>query len=314
MSRVADILEELPASDNIQPGNRSWGQWTGWAGAAAKAIAAHISGYIRHGSHTPSITLESAASNHPTVEYKTAEKVYRINDGGRVLKRSLRQDEYLITGNGEAIVPLFVVERLKNEAECMRFIHENTDIPVPKVLDAYEEHGSYHLWMEFINGVEMSELTDEEQSEVFPQSKGKLLSPPVMVDSGTDLNQFKALLLTFRAFDRGCLGVLREFSLLQAWCISIIFPSGSNDPRTKKTSSSATVICLRVTYWWTLRLYKFSPSLTGNTADTFHGTSRFHSTKALKPPANKLKAANSNQLLTKSSNFGDNLKHLPSKD
>ena len=109
-------------------------------------------------------------------ECKTAEKEYRINDGGRVLKRSLAQDEYAISSNGEAIVPLLVVERLKNEAECMRFIKENTDIPVPKVLDTYEERGSYHLWMEFVDGVEMSELTDEEQAKIFPQSKCDLPS------------------------------------------------------------------------------------------------------------------------------------------
>ena len=182
MSSGANVLEELPTSDNVHLDNRFLGQWTGWVGAAAKAITAYISGHIRHGLHAPSSTLDIAASNHPTLEYKTAEKVYRINDGGRVLKRSLRQDEYPITGNGEAIVPLLVVERLKNETECMRFIKENTDIPVPKILDAYEEHGSYHLWMEFIDGVEMSELTDEEQSEIFPQSKCKLPSLPVVVD------------------------------------------------------------------------------------------------------------------------------------
>jgi aminoglycoside phosphotransferase len=153
-----------------------WGKWTGWVSAAAKAIVIYIPSYIHHGLHAQGSALENATSNRPTLEYKTAEKVYRINDGGRVLKRSLRQDEYSITGNGEAIVPLLVVERLKNETECMRFIKEHTDIPVPKVLDTYEEHGSYHLWMEFIDGVEMSELTDEEQLKIFPQSKCNLLS------------------------------------------------------------------------------------------------------------------------------------------
>ena len=113
--------------------------------------------------HAQGSALENATSNRPTLKYKTAEKMYRINDGGRVLKRSLRQDENSVTSNGEAIVPLLVVDRLKNETECMRFIKEHTDIPVPKVLDTCEEHGSYYLWMEFIDGVEMSELTDEEQ-------------------------------------------------------------------------------------------------------------------------------------------------------
>ncbi len=176
MSSGITALEEPPSSDNVQPDNRFLGQWTCWVGAAAKAIAVYIPGLIRQGLYAQNSTLESAASNHPMVECKTAEKVYHINDDGRVLKRSLGQDEYPISSNGEAIVPLLVVERLKNEAECMRYIKENTDIPVPKVLDTYEEHGSYHLWLEFIDGVEMSDLTDEEQSKIFPQSKCNLLS------------------------------------------------------------------------------------------------------------------------------------------
>jgi hypothetical protein len=156
------VLEELPTSDNVC--------------AAAKAIVTYIPCYIRHGLYAQGSALENATSNRLTLEYKTAEKVYYINDGGRVLKRSLRQDEYSITGNSEAIVLLLVVERLKNETECIGFIKEHIDIPVPKVLDTYEEHGSYHLWMEFIDGVEMSELIDEEQSKIFPQSKCNLPS------------------------------------------------------------------------------------------------------------------------------------------
>jgi uncharacterized membrane protein len=101
-------------------------------------------------------------SNRLTLKYKIAEKVYYINDGDRVLKRSLRQDKYLITNNSEAIVLLLIVERLNNETECIRFIKEHIDIPVSKVLNIYEEYSSYHLWMKFIDSVEMSELMNEE--------------------------------------------------------------------------------------------------------------------------------------------------------
>lgn len=104
-------------------------------------------------------------------ERKTAEKVYHFNDKGRVLKRSLRPDEYHILSDGEPFIPLLVVERLKNEVACMTFIREHTNIPVPKVLKTYEENGSYHVWMELIDGVEMSELTSEQQTSIFPQSK-----------------------------------------------------------------------------------------------------------------------------------------------
>ncbi|MCJ1308322.1 hypothetical protein MMC25_001975 [Agyrium rufum] len=100
---------------------------------------------------------------------KPSEKEYLINDRGRVLKRSLSPDEYYILDNGEPLIPAFVVERLENEAACMAFIRDNTDIPVPKLLDAYHKDGSHYLWMEFIDGVEMSELTDEEQTKIIPQ-------------------------------------------------------------------------------------------------------------------------------------------------
>ena len=126
--------------------------------------------------HAQGSALENATLNCLTLEYKTAEKVYRINDDGRVLKRSLRQDEYSITDNSKAIVPLLVVERLKNKIECMRFIKEHTDILVPKVLDTCKEHGSYHLWIEFVDSVKMSELTNEEQLKIFLQSKCNLPS------------------------------------------------------------------------------------------------------------------------------------------
>lgn len=111
------------------------------------------------------------------LETKTAEKVYRINDGGRVLKRSLRPDEYQILSNGERFVPSLVVERLTNEAACMTFISENTDIPVPKLLETYERDGCYYLWTEFVDGVEMGTLTDEEQSTIFPQGKRHIPGP-----------------------------------------------------------------------------------------------------------------------------------------
>ena len=158
----------------------SWRQWKVWIGASLDALLRYVAGLIRYNlpisssSVTKSI-LDIAPSNQQVTERKTCEKEYRFNDKGRVLKRSLRPDEYLKLSDGAPCVPLLVVERLKNEAACMKFIRENTDIPVPKILDTYEIDGSYHLWMEFIDGVEMSELTKEQQSLVFPQSKCSVL-------------------------------------------------------------------------------------------------------------------------------------------
>jgi tRNA A-37 threonylcarbamoyl transferase component Bud32 len=120
--------------------------------------------------HSDDHTSSSSSVDDKADEERTAEKAYRYATG-RFLKRSLRPKEYAICSNGEPIVPLLVVERLKNEVACMSFIRMHTDIPVPNVLEEYDNDGSYHLWTEFINGVEMSDLTEEEQSDVLPEGK-----------------------------------------------------------------------------------------------------------------------------------------------
>lgn len=173
MSSGITVSVEPSASNNAQPDSRYLGQWIGWVGTAVKTLVTNAIGLFSYDLHTQS---SSPASSHQMLEKRTAEKMYRINDNGRVLKRSLRQDEYHILSNGEPFVPILVVERLRNEAACMEFIKNNTNIPVPKLLETYEENGSYWLWMEFIDGVEMSDLTDTEQSEVFPQSKRNLIN------------------------------------------------------------------------------------------------------------------------------------------
>ena len=183
MSTGTTVLLEPRSSDKTQPDTYSWRRLTSWVGTAVKALATHIAFLIRYDLNILkplpiNPALDIAVSNDRVPEQKTAEKVYRINDRGRVLKRSLRWDEYPVLSDGETLVPFLVVERLQNEAACMTYIRENTDIPVPKLLDTYKENGSYYLWMEFIDGVEMSELTGEEQSKVLPQGKCTVPSLP----------------------------------------------------------------------------------------------------------------------------------------
>lgn len=103
------------------------------------------------------------------VDLKTTEKAYRLFNNECFLKRSLRPDEYPILSNGQALVPLFVKDRLRNEAACMKYVKEKTSIPVPEVLDAYEENGTYFLWTEYIDGIEMSDLTVDERTQIIPQ-------------------------------------------------------------------------------------------------------------------------------------------------
>ena len=123
-------------------------------------------------------------------KFRTYEKEYRINDNGRVLKRSLREDEYLLLGNGDWLIPLLVKERLCNEAACLEYIRKNTSIPVPKVLDLHEENGSYYLWTEYIHGVTMSELSEEDKVKVYPQGKQALVETS---EQNFNIHQSKAL-------------------------------------------------------------------------------------------------------------------------
>ncbi|MCJ1386665.1 hypothetical protein MMC17_009791 [Xylographa soralifera] len=178
------------------------GLWA-WASTSVIALATRIFGVFGYDPYTQRSspvgpTADIAASNCEIQEVKTSEKLYRFNDRGRVLKRSLREDEYYVLSDGERLVPPLVVERLKNEAACMEFIRAHTNIPIPKLLDAYEENGSYHLWIEFIDGVEMSTLTLVEQAELFPQNTSIELfrrsywnpSPPCIVHADY-LSQWK---------------------------------------------------------------------------------------------------------------------------
>ena len=171
MSRYTSALSGSLGSGDAQPNNNSLRQWIYWLGSQThiymSGLLHHFIGFQSSSDIGPS--FDSAISSHRISEYSTSEKVYRF-DSGRVLKRSLKQDEYKIGGNGERLIPTRVVERLKNETACMKFVREHTNIPVPKVLDAYEENGCYYLSMEFIKGTEMSKLSCEQQTQVIPQS------------------------------------------------------------------------------------------------------------------------------------------------
>lgn len=137
----------------------SWQQYVSWAGTAGYAFVEYTNRFLRRW------------LNQDMIERKTVEKAYRINDRGRVLKRSLKEHECCFRSNGDRFVPWLVVERLKNEAACMKYIREHTRIPVPRVLEEYEKDGSFHLWIEYVPGIEMHKLSSEEQSTVMPQGK-----------------------------------------------------------------------------------------------------------------------------------------------
>jgi aminoglycoside phosphotransferase (APT) family kinase protein len=140
----------------------------------------------------------------PLTYGKSSERVY-CSYSDRYLKRSLAPSEYKTTLSGEVIVPFRNRERLENEVACLKYIREKTDIPVPEVLDAYEENGSFFVWTARVEGVLLQELEKEDRLKVLPEIRrhittlqtlrsnktggpSGILCPPYMIANHCDRN------------------------------------------------------------------------------------------------------------------------------
>ncbi|KAM5441511.1 hypothetical protein MferCBS31731_003582 [Microsporum ferrugineum] len=92
-------------------------------------------------------------------------KYYRV--GQTWVKRSLRPSEWQINPYaGTLVVPRFGKERIRNEAASMKFIAENTDIPVPKLYCCFEDDEAVYLVTQYVEGVGMNELEEEKRKVV----------------------------------------------------------------------------------------------------------------------------------------------------
>ena len=63
-------------------------------------------------------------------------------------------------------IPLFNLERVLNEGECLEFLSQNTDIPLPKLCACFEDDGAAYLITEYVEGVGMNDLKQEGQDVV----------------------------------------------------------------------------------------------------------------------------------------------------
>lgn len=99
------------------------------------------------------------------------EREFRIDDI-EVYKRSFRPAEYKMTKWNKPYVPPLGLERLANEAACLRFIRERTNIPVPDVLQACEDNSSFVLVARRPPGVEMHDLSPEDQAIAMKEVQG----------------------------------------------------------------------------------------------------------------------------------------------
>lgn len=132
---------------------------------------------------------------------KTAEREY-YKRGGIFIKRSLRPNEYITTHKGTIHVPQLGKERLQNEAESLRFIRRSSNIPVPTIYGSFEVDGSYFLIMEYVEGVGMSDLSEDQKKLVWSElnqhlaTLQQLKSHKIVGPSGIIIPPYRVMHLT----------------------------------------------------------------------------------------------------------------------
>ncbi|KAH6623339.1 kinase-like domain-containing protein [Chaetomium tenue] len=104
---------------------------------------------------------------------RTFERKY-YHRGVAFIKRSLRPREFRTNQRGDLHIPRANGERIKNEADTLRYIREHTDIPVPTVYADFEDDGAYYLVVEYIEGVCMADLTEDQKEVVELELDGHL--------------------------------------------------------------------------------------------------------------------------------------------
>ncbi|MCJ1255575.1 hypothetical protein MMC24_003392 [Lignoscripta atroalba] len=95
--------------------------------------------------------------------YTTERKYYAFETQGSFMKRSLRPHELQRNIHGNLVIPLASKERLMNEAASLSYIRKMTNIPVPTVFCAFEDDGAYYLITEYVQGVDMADLSEDQK-------------------------------------------------------------------------------------------------------------------------------------------------------
>ncbi|KAF3483185.1 uncharacterized protein GIQ15_02509 [Arthroderma uncinatum] len=107
----------------------------------------------------------NARKEKDCIAYTTERKFF--DDGQTFIKRSLRPSEWQLNPyTGTIMIPKLGNERLLNEAAAMKFIAENTNIPIPKLLCCFEDDEAIYLIIEKVNGIELSKLEESKRKIV----------------------------------------------------------------------------------------------------------------------------------------------------
>lgn len=92
-------------------------------------------------------------------------KYYHV--GTSCIKRTLRSHEWQSTADGTLVVPSTTYpQRWKTDAAILAYLREKTDIPLPRLQSTFEDDGAFYHCTEYVDGVSMSELTEEDKQVV----------------------------------------------------------------------------------------------------------------------------------------------------
>lgn len=114
--------------------------------------------------------------------FRTPERDYILTKT-KFVKRELRPSEYTTKHNGNKHVPRWSRQRLENERDALTFIAKNTTIPVPKILDFFEDDGACSLVVERIGGDTMEivmENLDEEDKATLARNVTQFVEQKVL--------------------------------------------------------------------------------------------------------------------------------------
>ncbi|KAI0429904.1 hypothetical protein F5Y09DRAFT_309098 [Xylaria sp. FL1042] len=92
-------------------------------------------------------------------------KYYHV--GISCIKRTLRSHEWQSTIDGTlAIPPTTYPQRWKTDAAILVYLREKTNVPLPRLQSVFEDDGAFYHSTEYVDGVIMSELTEEKKQVV----------------------------------------------------------------------------------------------------------------------------------------------------
>ena len=116
---------------------------------------------------------KSGTELEPVYDWRVGDRIYKLTET-TFTKRQPKPHERERNIHGDWAEYPWVRERLENERDALIFISKNTTIPVPRVLDWYEDEGAGTLVVEAVQGYVMDELMD-----TLPPEKRQILKKNV---------------------------------------------------------------------------------------------------------------------------------------